>query len=247
LSEEKKTCDTIVYPVYIKAERHTQIRSSKVKIGQVAQVYCSRSDICRYIEDIQLCRVNPNNKQKFSVSVMALIQAIDQNCPWPVVVENMGESEFLISVKADAPKKGTVGIKVALVTLITFFGSIFAIMTYNEDVDVTGVFDKIYTVVEGEARDTPGILEAAYGVGVALGIIIFFNHFGRYKLTKDPTPMEIEMEKYEADIEDTFVKEQGRKNAMMEKWHTPDPVSGYAPAPMSGHMPDQEGEKDEGR
>ena len=34
-----------------------------------------------------------------------------------------------------------------MVTMITFFGSIFAIMTYNEDVDVNGVFDRLYTVL----------------------------------------------------------------------------------------------------
>ena len=42
-------------------------------------------------------------------------------------------------------------------------------------------------------------------------IIIFFNHVGKKKITPDPTPMQVEMRKYETDIDTTFIENAERK------------------------------------
>lgn len=34
-------------------------------------------------------------------------------------------------------------------------------------------------------------LEVFYSLGLAAGIIVFFNHVGGRRLTKDPTPVEV--------------------------------------------------------
>lgn len=60
--------------------------------------------------------------------------------------------------------------------------------------------------------DTAGILEAAYAFGVAAGILLFFNPFVSAAKRKAPSPVEIEMEKYESDIRDTIVKIDNRLN-----------------------------------
>ena len=161
-------------------------------------------------------RMDDTDHKKYVISTMTLIACIDASLNMPVVIQNIGASEIVVTASPKKSKKLIVFGKVALVMLITFFGSIFAIMTYNEDVDVTGVFDKVYWVITGAQRTGPGLLEVFYGIGVASGIIIFFNHFGRKKLTKEPTPMEIEMEKYETDITNTVVKEASRTKQVMD-------------------------------
>lgn len=91
-------------------------------------------------------------------------------------------------------------------------GSAFTIMTYDQDVDVAGVFARIYQLLTGEVPAQPGILEAAYAFGVAVGIFLFFNPFSTSIKRKEPSPIEIEMEKYEADIRDTIVKVFNRQS-----------------------------------
>ena len=54
-------------------------------------------------------------------------------------------------------------------------------------------------------------LEVSYCIGLGLGIVIFFNHVGRKKITPDPTPIQVEMRKYETDIDTTFIENAGRK------------------------------------
>jgi stage V sporulation protein AA len=54
-------------------------------------------------------------------------------------------------------------------------------------------------------------LELFYCIGLAVGIIVFFNHIGKKKITSDPTPIQVEMRKYEKDVDTTFIENAGRK------------------------------------
>lgn len=101
-------------------------------------------------------------------------------------------------------------IKTVLLCIIIFFGSAFTIMAFNNDISVTDVFDKLYGQVMGTKADGVNELEVCYCIGLGLGIILFFNHVGRKKITPDPTPIQIEMRKYEKDVDTTFIENAGR-------------------------------------
>lgn len=53
-------------------------------------------------------------------------------------------------------------------------------------------------------------------MGLTIGILIFFNHFGKRKFTVDPTPMEVEMRLYENDIQTTLIEDFARKEKEMD-------------------------------
>lgn len=53
--------------------------------------------------------------------------------------------------------------------------------------------------------------EIMYSVGLVVGILIFFNHFGKKRFTVDPTPMEVQMRLYENDIQTTLVEDAARR------------------------------------
>lgn len=53
--------------------------------------------------------------------------------------------------------------------------------------------------------------EAGYSVGLAIGILVFFNHIAVKKLNTDPTPLEVEMRLYEENICKTLIDQAGRK------------------------------------
>ena len=50
-------------------------------------------------------------------------------------------------------------------------------------------------------------------VGLAVGILLFFNHFASWKITVDPTPIEVEMRLYEENLNKTLIKNGGRKES----------------------------------
>ena len=51
-------------------------------------------------------------------------------------------------------------------------------MTFNNDVDVGGLFAQIYTQVTGQTSGHFTVLEITYSIGIGLGVLFFFNHFG---------------------------------------------------------------------
>lgn len=83
-------------------------------------------------------------------------------------------------------------------------------MTFNTDVDTANLFSKIYTQFTGEIATGPTTLEFTYSVGIGIGVVFFFNHFGKGKLTQDPTPVEVQMRLYEDDVNKTLIADKNR-------------------------------------
>ena len=69
----------------------------------------------------------------------------------------------------------------------------------------------IHILIMGQAPDGPNILHISYAAGLAIGIILFFDHAGKIKLNDDPTPFEVQMRLYERDVNDTLMINAGRK------------------------------------
>ena len=51
----------------------------------------------------------------------------------------------------------------------------------------------------------------AYAVGLFIGIVIFYDHFAGQKLSKAPTPLEVEMDKYDKDVLESVIDREGGK------------------------------------
>ena len=86
-------------------------------------------------------------------------------------------------------------------------------MTFNNDANVTDVFQELYRLVLGQESENFRVLELSYSIGLVLGVILFFNHFASWKINTDPTPLEVEMRLYEENISKTVIQNEGRKES----------------------------------
>jgi len=98
------------------------------------------------------------------------------------------------------------GLLIAFVAAFTFVGSMYAIMAYNNDVSTIEIFEKVYEIFGADNAQQVKLLEIMYAVGLALGIIIFYNHFAGVRLS----PIEVEMDKYEKDVDDTLIDRKSK-------------------------------------
>ena len=127
-------------------------------------------------------------------------------------ISNEGEKDFIIEYIPNPRKpKWINALKTAALCVVIFFGAAFTIMAFNNDVSVGDVFSKFYRQVMGKESSGVTELEICYSIGLAIGITLFFNHVGSKKITPDPTPMQVEMRKYEKDIDTTFIENAERK------------------------------------
>jgi len=51
---------------------------------------------------------------------------------------------------------------------------------------------------------------------LCVGIVVFFNHIGGRRLTKDPTPIEAEMFDYEDTVENTLIDTANREGKTID-------------------------------
>ena len=89
-------------------------------------------------------------------------------------------------------------------------------MAFNNDVGVTKMFSQIYELVTGTKSDGFTVLEFTYSIGIAIGILTFFNHFGKRRFSVDPTPIEVEMRLYENDLQTTLIENISRKEQVLD-------------------------------
>lgn len=197
--------------VYIKGNKNTEVQNTKVKIGDVLEVSCSNESILTKIKSINLLKIPEQGKHRYVVSIMKVIEKIQDTCPH-VEIQNMGETDLIITYEGDK-KKNLVwqGTKVGMVFSITFVGAAFSIMTFNNDVDVPKLFSQIYEQVMGTPKTNFSVLELTYSLGISVGILVFFNHFGKKRFTVDPTPIEVEMRSYEDEIQNAIIKKYERE------------------------------------
>lgn len=202
--------------VYIKIEQHIQVTNKKVFLQDIAKLYCIDFSIVDKLNKLVFLVIKKNENMEYCISIMKIVEMIKKECPC-VEVENMGETDFILEyIPPVTPKKLWEYIKVAFVCAIAFFGAAFSIMTFNTDVSVSEVFDKTYYLVMGEGKTSGSLLEISYSIGLAVGIMIFYNHFARKKIKKDPTPIEVEMRIYEQDVNSAIIKTAAREGKTID-------------------------------
>lgn len=200
--------------LYIKGERNVKVTKPDIYLEDIVSMECSDKTVLPGIRRLKILKISGKKEQRKVLSVLDIITCVHAAYP-EVEVQNLGETDMIIT--CEQQKKTSVllyGIKVVLVSAIIFFGSAFSIMAFNNDVGGTELFGQIYEQVTGKKSDGFTVLEITYAIGLTVGILVFFNHFGKKRFTADPTPMEIQMRIYENDIQTTLVENASRKKEM---------------------------------
>lgn len=197
--------------VYLKVSQITEVQNKAVFLKDIASVSCQDPVLLSKCNSLKVKTIRGNREKRYVEDVLDIIDKISQ-LDSKAQISNLGEVDYIIDYRPPAPSTmAWQWIKTIFVCAVSFFGAAFAIMTFNNDADVPALFQELYRLVMGKESNGFTILEASYSVGLAAGILIFFNHFMKWKLTTDPTPLEVEMRTYEEDICKTLIQNHGRK------------------------------------
>lgn len=202
--------------LYIKIEQNIAVTNKKVFLEDIAKLYSSDMALVHDLNRRIVKVIDGEQDQKFCFSIMKVIEMISKIHPGIQII-NLGETDFILSyTKPKKPKKAMEYTKTILVGLIIFFGAAFSIMTFNEDASIDKIFENMYKLVIGRPKASFPIMEIGYSIGIAAGVVLFFNHFTKVKITKDPTPIQIEMRKYEGDLNSAIIQEQSREGKSID-------------------------------
>ncbi len=203
--------------LHLKIDQNTIVTDRHVKLSDIAKMECTNEAVLRQLKQKKIYMFTDaiDTKRQKNVmrvfSVLKIIEQIHEDYP-DLQISNEGEKDFIVEYVPNRNKpKWVDAAKTVLLCVIIFFGAAFTIMAFNNDVSVGDVFTQFYEQVTGVPSNGVTELEICYSIGLAIGITIFFNHVGRKKITPDPTPIQVQMRKYEKDIDTTFIENAERK------------------------------------
>lgn len=203
--------------IYIKpVKKYKAERKKIIYLKDVAEVYCA--DVKNEsVKDAVVLKINGDKRQNYLVSIIDIVKAVTNIEPKATVV-NMGETDVVVEFEPNPHKENKLwmGLKIFTIVIILFFGAATAIMSFHTDGEMPQIMKGYYYTLFGIDSEKPYILEIPYSIGLAVGIIVFFNHFSKVKITMDPTPIEVEMTTYEEEVIkneiETLEKKKGEKN-----------------------------------
>lgn len=202
--------------LYLKLERNVELESEDVRIRDLGKMFCRDEKLLNRIRATKVMKFQEKDGGRKVICVMKLIEMLQQEYP-ELEVESIGEAEVVVEqVKTNKYKGAWQVFKIVFVSSICFFGAAFTIMAFHNDVGIIKTFNRIYEMITGQLSDGVTILEVSYSIGLAFGIIVFFNHIGGRRITKDPTPIEVEMRIYEKEVNDALVETADREGKMLD-------------------------------
>ena len=202
--------------IYIKFKELTELGCRDVFLKDVAEVYCRDAAKMNRCRAIKIMHIQMAQKYRYVMSAVDAIAMVEEREP-SLDVQVLGAEDFVIAYKPPSPPLLLwQWAKTLFVCGVSFFGAAFAIMTFNNDVSASDVFREVHLLVMGTESDGFTVLEVSYCIGLALGIVVFFNHVAAKKLNTDPTPLEVEMRLYEDNISKTLIANADRKESNID-------------------------------
>ena len=165
--------------LYIQTDMNILIKHPHVYLQDIARLSCSNSKVLNRLRVLPVANLNPDTPGRYTMSVMDLVDLIQKKEP-DLDITPLGELSFILTYQPPGkPQMIFEILKVVFISLASFFGAAFSIMTFNTDADVGTLFKQIYQQVTGNVSNGFTILEISYSIGLAAGVLFFFNHFGR--------------------------------------------------------------------
>lgn len=208
--------------LYLKIEQNVVVHRPEVTLKDVAKISSANKSIANKLKTMKVYTfrepVSSKKKGKKQIevfSVLKLIQMIGEIYPH-LEIQNLGEADFVLEYVPKEESKWWGIVKATIICILIFFGSAFSIMTFNIDAGIPNIFSLFHKQVMGVESSGFTILEVCYAIGLGFGILVFFNHFGKKKITLDPTPMQVQMRMYEQDVDTTFIENCSRKGTNID-------------------------------
>ena len=142
--------------------------------------------------------VSKKDRHIVVLDIMHVVKTIKKT--WPDIdIQTVGGSEAIVEI--DTGKRQLSPVLFVFVWLLLFVGAALAIMNFHEDVSMRLVHIRLYEMITGKTVEHPYLLQIPYSLGLGFGMILFFNHVFKKRLNEEPSPLEVEMFKYQLDLD----------------------------------------------
>ncbi|MFB1080774.1 stage V sporulation protein AA [Jeotgalibacillus sp. JSM ZJ347] len=173
---------------YIEMKPKVSLAGGPVLLGDIAEIWAPsdlKSELYRQtvLEEID---------GRYSIVSSTDIYRLFTNTDFTVTGSTYTVVERLESTRSSS-------LLLCLVWLLLFTGSALTIMYFHEDVSMAETQLVIVNMLGGAH---PNWFHIPYSAGIGLGMLLFFNRLLKKQFNDEPSPLDIEIYKYEKSVED---------------------------------------------
>lgn len=198
--------------VYINVSDCVSVKKNSIFLKDILTIQSADKKITNQIGNIHIYTFQKVEPTELVVSVMTIIDLILKNYPQLEIV-TLGETNLIVKYEPESKgKRFKEHFFTVFLCMVAFIGGGYTIMAYNTDVGAKELFNYLSMLFLGDSRSGTFCLSVTYAIGLTAGLLLFFNHLGNKKLTKEPTPLEVQMRLYERDVYTTIAMDSTRNN-----------------------------------
>ncbi|MDC3413104.1 stage V sporulation protein AA [Aquibacillus sp. 3ASR75-11] len=188
--------------VYLRMKKKLEVKQgTNILLKDIAWISGSEQ-VLQSIRDQHIYQVKETDHNLAILDSFMLVDQLVKKFP-SFEFQQLGPSETIIKIVKNSIKKPSIFL-VSVIWLLLFIGAAMAIMNFHYDVSMQEVQQNLHYLLTGDKVTNPLWLQVPYSIGLGIGMILFFNHLFKKRFNEEPSPLEIEMHKYQQEL-DSYV------------------------------------------
>lgn len=196
--------------VYVRMKKYVSTSEKAVlRLRDIAFVEMSPQIEKRQLENRLIYKITDKDSNYVVIDGFMIIHHLQEEDP-SLEIQLIGPNQSIIHVQ-EKQKKMPVWVA-AIVWVILFLGSAMTIMNFHYDVSMQEVQQKLHLFLTGKEEEFPLTIQVPYSFGLGIGMLVFFNHWFKKRFNEEPSPLEIEIFKYQESINDYIIDRENKLN-----------------------------------
>lgn len=188
--------------IYLQQKRKIQLKVNDViRVGNLMDIVCEDENLKQKLQTLKIYKIKSDDGNRVVISKLKAMNVILDYVEADLRV--YGPDSTIVEIGNTKSISGFwKGVTVFSVYVLVFIGAAMAIMNFHEDVSLYKAHQYIYKLFTGRENAHPLIIQIPYSLGLGVGMIVFFNHIYKKKINDEPSPLELEMDNYQTEVDD---------------------------------------------
>ncbi|AIF43521.1 stage V sporulation protein AA [Virgibacillus sp. SK37] len=192
--------------VYLRMKKSVELppKYKEVTLKNIAHI-STDSSYKEELDNIIIYHITKKDKNIVVIDSFLIIDYLNQKFP-KLEMQVIGPAQCIIRIHER--KKTLSFLLVAMVWLVLFIGTAMTIMNFHYDVSMQEVQQKLHFLLTGKESEYPLWIQVPYSIGLGIGMLLFFNHWFSKKFNEEPSPLEIEINNYQQDLDNYLIQNE---------------------------------------
>lgn len=184
--------------VYIRMKKNTEAkRFQQITLNNIAYITTSSSKEER-LKQTPIYRMTKQDNNIVVIDGFTVVKHLNDMFK-DFEFQLIGPAHTVVRLK-DSKKKAPI-LFVIFVWVLLFIGTAMTIMNFHYDVSMQEVHQRLHYLLTNEENLYPLWIQIPYSLGLGIGMLLFFNHWFKKRFNDEPSPLEVEIFKYQEDID----------------------------------------------